>query len=118
MSRSDRIAGSLNQSVHIRHSLLGDEVIHLVIHEKAEPLDRDKRSEAAVQGGGHRNCVACFINYRVVRGVLRFGNVYGSKTRLNVQFIEGVDGTLHLLADGGSLWIQRLTPGRGVLLVD
>ena len=42
MSWSHSIAGSLNQSIHVGHALLGGKVIHLIVHEKTETLHRDE----------------------------------------------------------------------------
>ena len=50
------------------------EVVHLIVHQEAQPFGRDARAEAVVQRRGHRDRIALGIDHRVVRRVLRLAH--------------------------------------------
>ena len=69
--RGDGILLTLNQPEHVRRARLGGEVVHLVVHEKAERADGDLRSVSAIQGRRDRHGIACLVDHGVVRRLCR-----------------------------------------------
>ena len=61
---------------------LDGKVIHLIIHQKPEALSRDSRAEAVIQSSRDRHRVSSRINYRKMRGVIRFHE--RTRLRMNV----------------------------------
>src|SRR5690348_10533328 len=67
----DGIRGALNEAEHIRCPDLGREIVHLIIHEKAERPYGHSRAESRIQRGGDGNGITVCIHHRVMSGLIR-----------------------------------------------
>ncbi len=77
LAGGDGVGRALDESVHIGDALLGGEVVHLVVQQKAETFDGDSGAETVVEGVSAGYSVAFCIDYRKVRGLSGFMNGLG-----------------------------------------
>ncbi len=82
-------------------------------------IGRHARSEPVVDGGGHRNGIAFGVNHGIVRRMIRLRRRGGGRMGGSIAFQLAEDaGRLKFFARTGVHWVDPISPGGGIFLIE
>ena len=82
------VGRALDESIGVGHALLGGEVVHFVVEQKAQALGGDARSEGIVERGRDRHRVAFWIDHRKMSCISWLANRRRLEPGDTFQFVE------------------------------